>query len=64
MTDEQVFDAYEQRFGVPLQHPPLCYGHTSLTTGELVRYARKALKAGKPINWDEHLAPLPPGALS
>jgi hypothetical protein len=62
-SDEQVFSLYRERFGVELQHPPLDYG-VRMVTSDLVRYARQALAADKPIDWSEHFEPLPPGTES
>lgn len=60
---EKVFDQYRERFGVELIHPPLDYG-IRMDTEDLARYARRALEAGKPIDWSEFFVPLPPGTES
>lgn len=67
MTDEQidkVFEEYVGRFGVPLQDPPLCWGHCNFSVEDIAQYGITALAEGKPIDWSRYLAPLPPGALS
>lgn len=35
-----------------------------MDTDDLARYARRALADGRPIDWSEHLEPLPPGCES
>lgn len=67
MTDKQideVYARYEQMFGTPLSFPPLDYGQAPITTAELVDFGIKALESGKPISWQDVLAPLSGGALS
>lgn len=58
-SNEQVFNLYRERFGVELIHPPLDYG-IRMDTDDLARYARRALREGKPIVWSEFFIPLPP----
>ena len=60
MTDAQVVEAYERTFGTI--NPPLDYGQVYVPLPELVALARTALDEGRPIPWDELLAPLPDGA--
>lgn len=62
MTDEQVVQAYEQRFGV--LYFPLEFGHGAVDLEMLIRCARIALEEGKKINWSRYCAPLPDGAVS
>lgn len=64
MTTDEVFEKYLERFGVPLFHPPLNFGHIAMSVDELARYGRDALEAGEPIDWTQHFDPLPDGALS
>lgn len=67
MTDKQideVYARYEQMFGAPLSFPPLDYGQAPIAGEELVELGAKAIESGKPISWQNVLAPLPEGALS
>jgi hypothetical protein len=60
----KVFEDYFERFGVPLQDPPLSWGHCNFTTEDIAQYGRQALAENAPIDWSRYLEPLPPDAVS
>ena len=62
MTDEEVVQAYERKFGE--LYFPLEFGHGAVDLEMLIRCARIALEEGKKINWSRYCAPLPDGAVS
>jgi hypothetical protein len=58
---DKLLNQYRQRFGVELlHHPPLDYGHIPMNDEDLARHARRALEAGRPVDWGEFFVPLPP----
>lgn len=61
---DKVFEDYFERFGVPLQDPPLSWGHCNFTTEDIARYGMTALAENAPIDWSRYLAPLPDDAVS
>lgn len=61
LTDEQVIEQYQQRFGEPL-YIPCQFGQGAVSYEMLMRCARIALTEGQAIDWSRYCAPLPDGA--
>lgn len=64
LSDEALFAAYVTRFPNAYMGPPLELGIHCFPWAEFRKHAPEAIRTGRPIDWSEHFAPLPPGAES